>query len=86
MKDLLILLAHLLTTIAKLMGPCGARAFVADSLLLKQQLLVAVSRSKTYSASCSDNSAIDAFEFSRPAQEAQIPAAVLISEKRKARP
>jgi len=40
MKDLLILLAHLLTTFAKLMGPGGARAVVADSLLMKQQLLV----------------------------------------------
>jgi len=39
MKDLLILLAHLLTTVAKLLGPDGARAVVADSLLMKQQLL-----------------------------------------------
>ena len=30
MKDLLVLLAHLLTTIAKLLGPAGARAVVAD--------------------------------------------------------
>jgi hypothetical protein len=40
MKDLLILLAHLLTTIARLMGSGGAKATVADSLLMKQQLLV----------------------------------------------
>jgi len=40
MKDLLILLAHLLTTVAKRLGPGGARAVVADSLLMKQQLLV----------------------------------------------
>jgi len=40
MKDLLILLAHLLTTVAKLLRPGGARAVVADSLLMKQQLLV----------------------------------------------
>jgi hypothetical protein len=45
MKDLLVLLAHLLTTIAKLPGPGGARAVVADSLLMKQQLLV-ISRSR----------------------------------------
>jgi putative transposase len=45
MKDLLLLLAHLLTTIAKLLGPGGARAVVADSLLIKQQLLV-ISRSR----------------------------------------
>ena len=37
MKDLLALLAHLLTTIAKLPGPGGAKAVVADSLLMKQQ-------------------------------------------------
>ena len=45
MKDLLILLAHLLTTVAKLPGPGGARAVVADSLLMKQQLLV-INRSR----------------------------------------
>ena len=40
MKDLLILLVHLLTTVAKLPGPGGARAVVADSLLMKQKLLI----------------------------------------------
>jgi hypothetical protein len=40
MKNMLLLLAHLLTTIAKLLGPGGARAVVADSLLMKQQLLI----------------------------------------------
>ncbi len=40
MKDMLLLLVHLLTTIAKLLGPGGARAVVADSLLMKQQLLI----------------------------------------------
>ena len=45
MKDLLILLAHLLTTIAKLMGPGGAKAIVANSLLMKQQLL-AINRTR----------------------------------------
>ena len=40
MKDLLALLLHLLITIAKLPGPGGAKAVVADSLLMKQQLLV----------------------------------------------
>ncbi len=45
MKDLLVLLAHLLTTIAKLLGPGGARAVVADSLLMKQQLLI-INRSR----------------------------------------
>ncbi len=45
MKDLLVLLAHLLTTIAKLLGPGGAKLIVADSLLMKQQLLV-INRSR----------------------------------------
>lgn len=40
MKDLLILLAHLLTTIVRLLGPGGAKTIVADSLLMKQQLLI----------------------------------------------
>jgi len=40
MKDLLVLLAHLLTTLARLLGPGSSRAIVADSLLLKQQLLI----------------------------------------------
>jgi len=45
MKDLLVLLAHLLTTIAKLLGPGGAKLIVADSLLMKHQLLV-INRSR----------------------------------------
>ena len=45
MKDMLLLLVHLLTTIAKLLGPGGAKAVVADSLLLKQQLLI-INRSR----------------------------------------
>jgi putative transposase len=40
MRHLLILAIHLLTTIAKLMRPGGVRAVVAESLLLKHQLLV----------------------------------------------
>jgi putative transposase len=45
MKDLLLMLAHLLTTLAKLLGPGGAKAIVADSLLMKQQLLI-INRSR----------------------------------------
>ena len=45
MKDLVLLLIHLLATLAKLLGPGGAKAIVADSLLMKQQLLV-ISRSR----------------------------------------
>jgi putative transposase len=59
MKDLLVLLAHLLTTIAKLLGPGGARAIVADSLLMKQQLLV-INRSRRRAPNLS---ALDRFLF-----------------------
>jgi len=45
MKDLLLMLAHLLATLAKLLGPGGAKAIVADSLLMKQQLLI-INRSR----------------------------------------
>ena len=45
MKNLLILLAHLLTTLAKLLRPGGARAIVAVSLFVKQQLLI-INRSR----------------------------------------
>jgi len=47
MQALLLLLAHLplLTTVAKLFGPGGASAAIAESLLLKQQLLF-ISRSR----------------------------------------
>ena len=45
MKNLLVLLAHLLATVAKVPGPGGTKAVVADSLLMKQQLLV-ISRSR----------------------------------------
>jgi len=40
MKEPLILLIHLLTTVARLLGPGGAKAIVADSLPMKQQLLI----------------------------------------------
>jgi hypothetical protein len=39
-RDLLVLLAHLVTTIAKFLRPGGARAVVAGRLPMKQQLLV----------------------------------------------
>lgn len=57
MEDLLILLAHLLTTLAKLPGPGGPRAIVADSLPMKQQLLV-INRSQRRAP---DRSALDRF-------------------------
>jgi putative transposase len=39
-RDLAVLMLHLLATIARLAGPGGARSVVAESVLLKQQLLI----------------------------------------------
>jgi hypothetical protein len=40
MKDLLLILLHLAVMTAKLCGPGGVRAVIAENLLLKQQLIV----------------------------------------------
>ena len=40
MRDLAVLLLHLLATVARLAGPGGARAVVAESVLVKHQLLI----------------------------------------------
>jgi len=40
MRDVIYLLFHLLTTLAKLIRPGGSRAVIAENLLLKQQLII----------------------------------------------
>jgi hypothetical protein len=45
MRSLLLLLIHLLTTLAKLLGPGGIKSVLAENLLLKQQFLV-INRSR----------------------------------------
>ena len=40
MRDLAVLLVHVLATVARLAGSGGVRAVVAESLLLKQQLMI----------------------------------------------
>ncbi|MCZ6709645.1 MAG: helix-turn-helix domain-containing protein [Gammaproteobacteria bacterium] len=40
MRDGIFLLIHLMVTVAKLLGPGGARSVVAESLLVKHQLLI----------------------------------------------
>ena len=40
MRDLAVLFIHLITTIARLAAPGGARSVVAESVLVKQQLLI----------------------------------------------
>ncbi len=44
-RDLAILFIHLVVTVARLFGPSGARSVVAESLLVKHQLLI-VNRSR----------------------------------------
>jgi len=36
MKNVLLLLIHLLTVVAKLLGPGGTKGIIAENLLLKQ--------------------------------------------------
>ena len=40
MRNLAILFIHLIATVAKLIGPGGARAVIAESLLVKHQLII----------------------------------------------
>ena len=40
MCNLILLFIHLIATIARLLGPGGLRSVVAESLLVKQQLLI----------------------------------------------
>src|ERR1700704_1707269 len=40
MSDLVVLFLHLVATLIRLVGPGGARAVVAESVLIKQQLLI----------------------------------------------
>jgi putative transposase len=40
MRDLVVLLIHFIASLARLLGPGGARSLVAESLLLKHQLLI----------------------------------------------
>ena len=42
MRDLAVLLLHLLATVAQLAGPGGARSVVAESVLVKHQLLILI--------------------------------------------
>ena len=45
MRSFLFLLIHLLTTLAKLLGPGSLKAVLAENLLIKQQLQV-INRSR----------------------------------------
>jgi putative transposase len=45
MRNLFVLFIHFIATLARLLGPGGVRSLVAESLLLKHQLLI-VNRSR----------------------------------------
>jgi hypothetical protein len=47
-RDLAVLFLHLLTTVVRLAGPGGARSVAAESVLVKQQLLI-LNRSRKWS-------------------------------------
>jgi hypothetical protein len=53
MRDLAVLVLHLLATVARLAGPGGARAVVAESVLVKQQLLI-LNRSLSFAKTPTD--------------------------------
>ena len=40
MCDLVIIFVHVIATLARLFGPSGIRSVVAESVLIKQQLLI----------------------------------------------
>jgi hypothetical protein len=40
MRDLVILFVHVMATVARLLGPGGIRSVIAESVLVKQQLLI----------------------------------------------
>ncbi len=40
MRDLLALLVHFSTTLARLLGPGGTRAVIAETLVIKHQLVI----------------------------------------------
>jgi putative transposase len=52
MRNLAVLFIHLIATLARLLGPGGVRSIVAESLLLKHQLLI-VNRSRQRSPNLS---------------------------------
>ena len=51
MRDLVVLFIHFIATLARLLGPGGARSIVAESLLLKHPLLI-LNRSRLRALVC----------------------------------
>ena len=57
MRHLVVLFIHLLATLVRLLGPGGVRSLLAESLLLKHQLLI-VNRSRQRSPNLSTSDRI----------------------------
>ena len=57
MRHLVVLFIHLLATLVRLLGPGGVRSVLAESLLLKHQLLI-VNRSRQRSPNLSQSEII----------------------------
>jgi len=53
MRDLAVLVLRLLATVARFAGPGGARSVVAESVLLKHQLLILIGRAAVHPTSAS---------------------------------
>src|SRR6516225_9245400 len=51
MRHLVVLFTHFIATLARLLGPGGVRSLVAESLLLKHQLLIVNRLSATHAQS-----------------------------------
>src|SRR5580693_2304434 len=98
MRNLVILFIHFLATLARLLGPGGVRSIVAESLILKHQLLI-VARSRQRSPNLCTSDRILAGLMAllvRPTrllrsaiqshEQAKVPHAILIDSPREARP
>jgi hypothetical protein len=60
-RDLADLFLHLLATVARLAGPGGARSVVAESVLIKHQLLALIrSRKRSPNLRAADGSSLAA--------------------------
>lgn len=81
MKVLVLLLVHLVVTLARLLGPGGVRSVVAESLLLKHQLIVSNrSRKRAPNLKTSDRFVLGLLSlFVNPARLAKVAAVVSLA-------
>src|SRR5437588_2777836 len=98
MSNLVILFIHFIATLARLLGPGGVRSIVAESLLLKHQLLVVnlgphprrlAGALGTSHSSAPFRNRSEAFDTAWPSQsleQAKVPRAVLPESPSEARP